>query len=62
MLFQIFATVLDPLNQAVQLSATQLDSPIDVAIYTLNCLSAINAAIILYQFTDLRLEMIKAQV
>ncbi|VBB27848.1 unnamed protein product [Acanthocheilonema viteae] len=59
---KIFTIVLDPLNQAVQLSATQLHSPIDVAVYTLNCLSAINAAIILYQFTDSRLEMIKAQI
>ncbi|VDK52718.1 unnamed protein product [Anisakis simplex] len=59
--FKIFAAVLDPLNQAVQLSATQLSSPLDVAVYTLNCLSAINAVIILYQYTDSRLEMIKAQ-
>ncbi|VDK76245.1 unnamed protein product [Litomosoides sigmodontis] len=58
---KIFTTVLDPLNQAVQLSATQLHSPVDIAVYTLNCLSAVNAAIILYQFTDSRLEMIKAQ-
>ncbi|CAG9532892.1 unnamed protein product, partial [Cercopithifilaria johnstoni] len=58
---KIFATVLDPLNQAVQLSATQLHSHIDVAVYTLNCFSAVNAAIILYHFTDSRLEMIKAQ-
>ncbi|EJD74707.1 hypothetical protein LOAG_18017 [Loa loa] len=59
---KIFTAVLDPLNQAVQLSATQLHSPIDVAVYTLNCLSAVNAAIVLYQFTDSRLEMIKAQI
>uniref|UniRef100_A0A915PP02 Conserved oligomeric Golgi complex subunit 6 n=1 Tax=Setaria digitata TaxID=48799 RepID=A0A915PP02_9BILA len=59
---KIFSTVLDPLNQAVQLSSTQLHSPLDVAVYILNCLSAINAAIALYPFTDSRLEMIKAQV
>uniref|UniRef100_A0A915AZF6 Conserved oligomeric Golgi complex subunit 6 n=4 Tax=Parascaris univalens TaxID=6257 RepID=A0A915AZF6_PARUN len=59
---KIFAAVLDPLNQAVQLSATQLSSPLDVAVYTLNYLSAINAVIILYQYTDTRLEMIKAQM
>ncbi|KAM3728990.1 Conserved oligomeric Golgi complex subunit [Dirofilaria immitis] len=58
---KIFTTVLDPLNQAVQLSATQLDSPIDISVYTLNCLSVINTAIIFYQFADSRLEMIKAQ-
>ncbi|KHN84181.1 Conserved oligomeric Golgi complex subunit 6 [Toxocara canis] len=57
----IFAAVLDPLNQAVQLSATQLSSPLDIAVYTLNCLSTINSVIILYQYTDTRLEMIKAQ-
>ncbi|VDN38807.1 unnamed protein product [Gongylonema pulchrum] len=53
---------MDPLNQAIQISATQLHSPLDVAVYTLNCLSAVNAVIILYQFTDARLEMIKAQM
>ncbi|EJW71874.1 hypothetical protein WUBG_17215, partial [Wuchereria bancrofti] len=58
----IFTAILDPLNQAVQLSATQLHSSVDVAVYTLNCLSAVNSAIILYQFTDSRLEMIKAQI
>uniref|UniRef100_A0AAF5Q2E1 Conserved oligomeric Golgi complex subunit 6 n=1 Tax=Wuchereria bancrofti TaxID=6293 RepID=A0AAF5Q2E1_WUCBA len=59
---KIFTAILDPLNQAVQLSATQLHSSVDVAVYTLNCLSAVNSAIILYQFTDSRLEMIKAQI
>uniref|UniRef100_A0A158Q7F7 Conserved oligomeric Golgi complex subunit 6 n=1 Tax=Elaeophora elaphi TaxID=1147741 RepID=A0A158Q7F7_9BILA len=58
---KIFTTVLDSLNQAVQLSATQFHSPVDVAVYTLNYLSTVNAAIVLYQFTDSRLEMIKAQ-
>ncbi|KHJ92135.1 hypothetical protein OESDEN_07984 [Oesophagostomum dentatum] len=32
----------------------------DVAVYTLNCLSAIYSLVILYPFTDSRLEMIKA--
>uniref|UniRef100_A0A0N5AFU7 Conserved oligomeric Golgi complex subunit 6 n=1 Tax=Syphacia muris TaxID=451379 RepID=A0A0N5AFU7_9BILA len=59
---KVFAAVLDPLNQAIQISATQLHSQIDVAVYTLNCLSAINSVIILYQYTDTRLEMIKAQM
>ncbi|VDN52166.1 unnamed protein product [Dracunculus medinensis] len=59
---KIFAAVLDPLNQAIQISATQLHSPLDIAVYTLNCLSAINSLIILYQYTDSRLEMIKAQI
>ncbi|VDN02965.1 unnamed protein product [Thelazia callipaeda] len=59
---KIFSIVLDPLNQAVQLSASELHAPVDVAVYTLNCLSAINSCILLYHFTDARLEMIKAQV
>ncbi|CAI4228235.1 unnamed protein product [Auanema sp. JU1783] len=57
---KIFSCVLDPLYRAIQIATTQLHSPLDVAVYTLNCLSSIQSAVILYQFTDTRLEMIKA--
>ncbi|VDM82758.1 unnamed protein product [Strongylus vulgaris] len=56
----IFSCVLDPLYRSVQVAATHLHSPLDVAVYTLNCLSAIHSLVILYPFTDSRLEMIKA--
>ncbi|KAK6050877.1 hypothetical protein COOONC_11620 [Cooperia oncophora] len=57
---KIFGCVLDPLYRSVQVAATHLHSPLDVAVYTLNCLSAIYSLVILYPFTDSRLEMIKA--
>uniref|UniRef100_A0A1I7XUJ7 Conserved oligomeric Golgi complex subunit 6 n=1 Tax=Heterorhabditis bacteriophora TaxID=37862 RepID=A0A1I7XUJ7_HETBA len=57
---KIFGYVLDPLYRAIHIAATQLHSPLDVAVYTLNCLSAIHSIVILYQFTDTRLEKIKA--
>ncbi|PIO77711.1 hypothetical protein TELCIR_00121 [Teladorsagia circumcincta] len=57
---KIFSCVLDPLYRSVQVAATHLHSPLDVAVYTLNCLSAIYSLVILYPFTDSRLEMIKA--
>ncbi|KAK6725985.1 hypothetical protein RB195_004354 [Necator americanus] len=57
---KIFSCVLDPLYRSVQVAATHLHSPLDVAVYTLNCLSAIHSLVVLYPFTDSRLEMIKA--
>ncbi|XGW24576.1 hypothetical protein V3C99_006197 [Haemonchus contortus] len=57
---KIFGCVLDPLYRSVQVAATHLHSPLDVAVYTLNCLSAIYSLVILYPFTDSRIEMIKA--
>ncbi|PAV63418.1 hypothetical protein WR25_08383 [Diploscapter pachys] len=59
---QIFAHVLDPLHNAIQIAATHLHSPLDIAVYTLNCLTAINSLVTLYQFTDRRLEMLKASM
>ncbi|CAD6185258.1 unnamed protein product [Caenorhabditis auriculariae] len=59
---KIFEFVLDPLTREVQLTATQLHSPLDVAVYTLNCLSAIQSVVVLYQFADKRLEMIDAMI
>ncbi|VDM60134.1 unnamed protein product [Angiostrongylus costaricensis] len=57
---KIFGCVLDPLCRSVQVAATHLHSPLDVAVYTLNCLTAVYSVVILYPFTDSRLEMIKA--
>ena len=49
---------MDPLLRAMQLAAAQLHSPIDVAVYTINCLSAIHSLLILYPFTDRRIELV----
>uniref|UniRef100_A0A183C3D0 Conserved oligomeric Golgi complex subunit 6 n=1 Tax=Globodera pallida TaxID=36090 RepID=A0A183C3D0_GLOPA len=54
--------ILDPLLQSVQLVCSNLDDPMDVAVYMLNCLNAIRSVIILYQYTDAKLEMVKAQI
>uniref|UniRef100_A0A7E4VW48 Conserved oligomeric Golgi complex subunit 6 n=1 Tax=Panagrellus redivivus TaxID=6233 RepID=A0A7E4VW48_PANRE len=59
---RIFSHILDPLNQSIQLISSNLHSHLDIAVYMLNCLSAIKSVIILYQYTDNKLEMIKAQI
>ncbi|KAL3097390.1 hypothetical protein niasHS_003838 [Heterodera schachtii] len=59
---KIFTHILDPLLQSIQLVCSNLDDPMDVAVYMLNCLNAIRSVVILYQFTDAKLEMIKAQI
>ncbi|CAI5455890.1 unnamed protein product [Caenorhabditis angaria] len=59
---KIFEIILDPLTREIQLTATQLHSPLDVAVYTLNCLSSIQSVVVLYQYTDKRLEMINAMI
>lgn len=62
MYMKIFVHVLDPLNQALQLVCSNVHDPVDVAVYMLNCLNAVRSVIIIYQYTDSKLEMIKAQV
>ena len=59
---RILAHLLDPLNQSIQLVGSNLHSVLDVSVYMLNCLNAIKSVLIMYQHTDNRLEMIKAQV
>lgn len=59
---KIFMHVLDPLNQSIQLVSSNLHSHLDIAVYMLNCLNSIKSVIILYQYTDTKLEMIKAQI
>lgn len=54
--------ILDPLIQSIQLVCSNLDNHLDVAVFMLNCLNAIRSIIILYQYTDAKMEMIKAQI
>lgn len=54
--------ILDPLHQSIQLVCSNLHNPLDVAVYMLNCLNAIRSVVILYRYTESKLEMIKAQV
>ncbi|KAI1716465.1 conserved oligomeric complex COG6 domain-containing protein [Ditylenchus destructor] len=53
---KIFAHILDPLLQSIQLVCSNLDNPLDVAVYMLNCMNAIRSVVILHQFSDTRLE------
>uniref|UniRef100_A0A914YWK5 Conserved oligomeric Golgi complex subunit 6 n=1 Tax=Panagrolaimus superbus TaxID=310955 RepID=A0A914YWK5_9BILA len=59
---KIFGLILDPLNQSIQLVSSNLSNHLDIAVYMLNCLNAIKSVIVLYQYTDNKLEMIKAQI
>lgn len=59
---KIFQHILDPLMQSIQLVCSHFENHLDVAVYMLNCLNAIRSLIILYQYTDKKLEMIKAQI
>uniref|UniRef100_A0A0N5BHH8 Conserved oligomeric Golgi complex subunit 6 n=1 Tax=Strongyloides papillosus TaxID=174720 RepID=A0A0N5BHH8_STREA len=59
---KILTCILDPLNQAIQLACSKLHDPLDSAVYMINCLNEIRDIIIIYQFTETRLEMIKCQI
>ncbi|KAF7640488.1 Conserved oligomeric Golgi complex subunit 6 [Meloidogyne graminicola] len=59
---KIFQHILDPLIQSIQLVCSNLDNFLDVSVYMLNCLNSIRSILILYQFTEKKLEMIKAQI
>lgn len=59
---KIFNCILDPLSQAVQIACSSLEDQLDVAVYMINYLNAVRSVIILYQYTDAKLEMIKAQI
>uniref|UniRef100_A0A0N4ZTP8 Conserved oligomeric Golgi complex subunit 6 n=1 Tax=Parastrongyloides trichosuri TaxID=131310 RepID=A0A0N4ZTP8_PARTI len=59
---KILTCVLDPLNQSIQLACSKLHDPLDGAVYMINCLNEIKDIIIIFQFTETRLEMIKCQI
>lgn len=55
---QIVASVIDPLLQAVSLSAARLTTT-DMAVYLLNCFHQMASTLALYEFTDQRLERLQ---
>ncbi|CAH0391613.1 unnamed protein product [Bemisia tabaci] len=57
---KIVASVIDPLLQAVSLSAARLTTT-DMAVYLLNCFHQMASTLALYEFTDQRLERLQAQ-
>ncbi|GMT04090.1 hypothetical protein PENTCL1PPCAC_26264, partial [Pristionchus entomophagus] len=54
---KMVASVLDPLYRSIQLATTHLHSGVDISVYTLNCLSSIHSLLILYPYTDKRIEV-----
>lgn len=57
---KIVSCVLDPLLQAVNISASRLATT-DMAVYLLNCLHLIVSTVSLYEFMDDRIERLQAQ-
>ncbi|XP_022097999.1 conserved oligomeric Golgi complex subunit 6-like [Acanthaster planci] len=58
---KILSCMMDPLLQMCSLSASRLN-PCDMAAYMINCLYAMQSCLVLYEFTDQRLEMLAAQI
>ncbi|XP_069686337.1 conserved oligomeric Golgi complex subunit 6 [Periplaneta americana] len=59
-LVKIVASIVDPLLQAVNESATRLPTT-DMAVYLLNCMYQMQSTLSLYEFMDDRLERLQAQ-
>lgn len=56
--FQVVTCVMEPLLQAVSLSASRLATT-DMAVYLLNCLHLMQSTLALYEFMDERLERLQ---
>lgn len=59
-LTKIVSSIVDPLLQAINESATRL-STTDMAVYLLNCIYQMQSTLSLYEFMDERLERLQAQ-
>ena len=57
---RIFSCILDPLIQFCIMSASRLNVT-DMATYMINCLYQIQVALVVYEFTDIKLEEIASQ-
>ena len=53
--------MLDPLLQTCAVSASRLNST-DMATYMVNCLYQIQSTLAVYEFTDVKIEMLAGQV
>lgn len=58
---QIVSSIVDPLLQAINESATRL-STTDMAVYLLNCIYQMQSTLSLYEFMDERLERLQVRV
>ena len=59
--WQIISCMVDPLLQMCSVSASRLTT-VDMATYLVNCFYLTQTTLSLYEYTDQRLEMLKAQV
>lgn len=59
---QILDLMIDPLLQSCQLSASKLQAPVDMATYITNCLYTLCTVFCVYEHTEGKLELCKAQV
>ena len=58
---QIVHSIVDPLIQMCSLSAAKL-TVIEMAVYLVNCISAIRTTLTVFAFTDEKIEMLEGQV
>ncbi|XP_065056579.1 conserved oligomeric Golgi complex subunit 6-like isoform X1 [Rhopilema esculentum] len=58
---KILSVVLDPLLQACAVSASRLNST-DMATYMVNCLYQIQSTLSVFEFTDIKIEMLAGQI
>lgn len=58
---EILGCVVDPLMQMCSVSASRLTT-VDMAVYMLNSIYLVYSTLSLYEFTDVRLEMLQAQI
>ncbi|CAF1225452.1 unnamed protein product [Adineta steineri] len=58
---QIVYSIIDPLLQMCSLSAAKL-GVIEMAVYLVNCVSAIRATLAVFAFTDEKIEMLEGQI
>lgn len=58
---QIVYSIIDPLLQMCSLSAAKL-GVIEMAVYLVNCVSAIRTTLAVFAFTDEKIEMLEGQV
>eukprot|EP00112_Aurelia_sp_Birch-Aquarium-sp1_P010006 Seg2159.4 transcript_id=Seg2159.4/GoldUCD/mRNA.D3Y31 product="Conserved oligomeric Golgi complex subunit 6" protein_id=Seg2159.4/GoldUCD/D3Y31 len=58
---KILSTMLDPLLQTCAVSASRLNST-DMATYMVNCLYQIQSTLAVYEFTDVKIEMLAGQI
>ena len=60
-MFKILDCVIEPMLQMASLSAMNLPI-IEMAVFMINCIYTIHSMLLLYEYTDSKLEKLEAQV